>query len=99
MGRPPLGAQSRQTITLRLDPSLLDALREIAAQRGIGYQTLIHEFLTQAVSDVPRHDPDNPDVTRAMFERAVPIPDDADDAAITAALELAKRKYQASSGR
>jgi uncharacterized protein (DUF4415 family) len=52
MGRPPLGARSREPITLRLDPTLLDTLRAVAARRGIGYQSLIHELLTQAVADV-----------------------------------------------
>jgi uncharacterized protein (DUF4415 family) len=52
LGRPPLGAQSRQPVTLRLDTTLLETLRAVAVRRGIGYQSLIHELLTQAVADV-----------------------------------------------
>jgi uncharacterized protein (DUF4415 family) len=46
IGRPPLGAHARRLIAIRLDNQMLAELQAEAAARKIGYQTLIHEILT-----------------------------------------------------
>jgi predicted DNA binding CopG/RHH family protein len=48
-GRPPL-LQRKQRITLMLNPQLKERLVELAEQRGIGYQTLIQDFLLERVA-------------------------------------------------
>jgi uncharacterized protein (DUF4415 family) len=45
VGRPPPGGAARRLIAIRLDPGVLERLREEARQRKIGYQTLINEVL------------------------------------------------------
>jgi len=45
-GRPPLGEHARRLIAIRLDDQMLAELQAEAAARKIGYQTLIHEILT-----------------------------------------------------
>lgn len=47
VGRPPLGAGTRQLIAIRVDPEVLDQFRKEARRRGIGYQTLINEVLAR----------------------------------------------------
>lgn len=47
VGRPPLGERARELIAIRLDPSVLDALRREARRRKVGYQTLINEVLAE----------------------------------------------------
>ena len=47
IGRPTLGDVPRRSIAIRLDTKLLEQFRKAAKQRGIGYQTLISEVLTQ----------------------------------------------------
>src|SRR5437762_12898080 len=37
-GRPPLGAEARRLIAIRIDPQVLDAVRREAKRRGSGYQ-------------------------------------------------------------
>jgi uncharacterized protein (DUF4415 family) len=49
VGRPPLGAEPRQLIAIRIDPGVLDQFRKEARRRGVGYQTLINEVLAQHV--------------------------------------------------
>ncbi len=44
--RPP----KSQAISLRLDPTILGLVRRIARRKGIGYQTLIKIWITDAVS-------------------------------------------------
>ena len=44
-GRPPLGAQARKLISIKIDLELLRQLKSEAAKKGKGYQTLIHEVL------------------------------------------------------
>jgi len=47
VGRPTLGEVARQLIAIRIDPQILESLREEAKQRDIGYQTLIHNILAE----------------------------------------------------
>lgn len=47
VGRPPLGAQARQLIAIRVDPQVLEELRSEAKRRRMGYQTLINEVLAR----------------------------------------------------
>ena len=47
VGRPPLGAQARQLIAIRLDAQVLEQFRKEARRRRVGYQTLINEVLAQ----------------------------------------------------
>lgn len=49
VGRPPLGDRTRQLITIRLDPDVLDQFRKEARRRRVGYQTLINEVLARHV--------------------------------------------------
>jgi uncharacterized protein (DUF4415 family) len=49
VGRPPLGEAPRRLIAIRVDPDILDQLRKEARQRKVGYQTLIHQVLTEHV--------------------------------------------------
>jgi len=46
VGRPMLGRVARQLLTLRVDADLLDEIKRRADERGVGYQTLMHEYLT-----------------------------------------------------
>ena len=45
VGRPPIGAEPRQLIAIRVDPRVLESFRKEARRRRIGYQTLINEVL------------------------------------------------------
>ena len=47
VGRPPLGAQARQLIAIRLDAQVLEQFRKEARRRRVGYQALINEVLAQ----------------------------------------------------
>jgi len=49
VGRPPLGAEPRQLIAIRVDPDVLDRFRKEAQRRRMGYQTLINEVLARHV--------------------------------------------------
>jgi uncharacterized protein (DUF4415 family) len=49
VGRPPLGEAPRRLIAIRVDPGVLDQLRKEARRRKVGYQTLIHQVLTEHV--------------------------------------------------
>jgi len=51
--RPVKSAKSlrRQSIALRIDPDVLAAFRLGARKQRIGYQTLMHNVLTQAAID------------------------------------------------
>jgi uncharacterized protein (DUF4415 family) len=49
VGRPPLGAATRQLIAIRIDPDVLGAVRQEAKRRGLGYQSLINELLAKHV--------------------------------------------------
>lgn len=51
VGRPPLGERARQLIAIRVDPDVLEALRNEAAKRRIGYQTLVNRVLADYVRD------------------------------------------------
>jgi uncharacterized protein (DUF4415 family) len=50
VGRPKTGRPTRQLIAIRIDPSLLNRLRTLAAKQKKPYQTLIHELLEQAAA-------------------------------------------------
>src|SRR5438445_11052464 len=52
VGRPPLGAEARRLIAIRIDPQVLDAVRREAKRRGLGYQSLIHDRLAKHVERV-----------------------------------------------
>jgi uncharacterized protein (DUF4415 family) len=47
VGRPPLGKEPRQLIAIRVDPGVLESLREEARRRRVGYQTLINDVLAE----------------------------------------------------
>src|SRR5215831_8567469 len=49
VGRPPLGAEARRLIAIRVDPQVLAAVRREAKRRGLGYQSLINELLAKHV--------------------------------------------------
>lgn len=49
VGRPPLGAEARRLIAIRIDPQVLAAVRKEAKRRGLGYQSLINELLANCV--------------------------------------------------
>jgi len=49
IGRPTIGTAARQLIAIRLDPSVIEALRTEAAGRQLGYQTLINDILAAHV--------------------------------------------------
>lgn len=49
VGRPPLGNGARQLIAIRLDATVLRALRSEANRRSLGYQTLVNEVLADYV--------------------------------------------------
>ena len=49
VGRPPLGAEPRQLIAIRVDPDVLERFRKEARRRRVGYQTLINEVLAKHV--------------------------------------------------
>ena len=51
VGRPPLGERARELIAIRLDPGVLEKLRQEARRRRVGYQTLINEVLAGHVGD------------------------------------------------
>lgn len=53
VGRPTLGEVARQLIAIRIDPNLLNDLRKEADQRHVGYQTLIHEILSEHAHKQP----------------------------------------------
>lgn len=49
VGRPTLGARTRQLIAIRVDPDVLDKFRKEARRRRVGYQTLMNEALAEHV--------------------------------------------------
>jgi uncharacterized protein (DUF4415 family) len=52
VGRPPLGAEARRLIAIRIDPQVLDAVRREAKRRGLGYQSLINDLLAKHIGRV-----------------------------------------------
>lgn len=52
VGRPPLGAEARRLIAIRIDPQVLHAVRREAKRRGLGYQSLINNLLAKHVGRV-----------------------------------------------
>ena len=51
VGRPPTG-KAKQLIAIRISPTVLKALRNLAQKKGKPYQTLINELLESAVKRV-----------------------------------------------
>jgi uncharacterized protein (DUF4415 family) len=49
VGRPPLGAEPRRLIAIRIDPAVLAAVRQEAKRRRLGYQSLINAVLAKHV--------------------------------------------------
>lgn len=52
VGRPPLGAEARRLIAIRIDPEVLDAVRQEAKRRGLRYQSLINDLLAKHVGRI-----------------------------------------------
>src|SRR5437762_5996152 len=52
VGRPPLGAEARRLIAIRIDPQVLDAVRREAKRRGLGYQSLINNRSEEHTSEL-----------------------------------------------
>lgn len=52
VGRPPLGAEPRRLIAIRIDPEVLAAVRQEAKRRRLGYQSLINDVLAKHVERV-----------------------------------------------
>ena len=50
VGRPPLGTEPRRLIAIRIDPTVLVAVRREATRRGLGYQSLINDLLAKHVA-------------------------------------------------
>jgi len=51
VGRPPLGTSPRKSVSIRLDPKILDDVKKAAAKRGMPYQSLINDILGRAVKN------------------------------------------------
>ena len=51
VGRPPRCERARQLIAICVDPDVLEALRNEAAKRHIGYQALVNRVLADYVRD------------------------------------------------
>jgi uncharacterized protein (DUF4415 family) len=49
VGRPPLGTTSRHLIAIRIDPEVLEKIRILALNSGVGYQSLINNILSKYV--------------------------------------------------
>ena len=50
VGRPPLAdAEKAKTVSMRINPDVLDKVKARAKKEGKGYQTLINEILKSAV--------------------------------------------------
>jgi predicted DNA binding CopG/RHH family protein len=47
VGRPTLGDRPRKLIAIRLDPKVLDWVKETAAKRGLPYQSFINDILAK----------------------------------------------------
>ena len=52
VGRPPLGAEARRLIAIRIDAQVLTAVRQEAKRRGVPYQSLINNLLAAHVARV-----------------------------------------------
>lgn len=52
VGRPPLGAEARRLIAIRIDPDVLDAVRQEAKRRGLRYQSFINDLLAKHVGRI-----------------------------------------------
>jgi len=48
-------ARPKTMISLRLQPELIEQLKVLAKQKGIGYQTLIRMWLTERLEDETGH--------------------------------------------
>src|SRR5256885_16863365 len=47
VGRPPLGAEARRLIAIRIDPQALDAVRREGKRGGLGSQSLVNNLLAE----------------------------------------------------
>jgi len=50
VGRPPMGAEARRLIAIRIDPQVLNAVRREAKRKGLRYQSLINDLLAKHVA-------------------------------------------------
>jgi RNA polymerase sigma-70 factor (ECF subfamily) len=70
VGRPSTG-KAKQLIALRIDPALLAKLRELAVQRQKPYQTMLHDIIEAAVTEIEPagFNRDAINSSRLIFER------------------------------
>ncbi len=47
VGRPPIGDEPRKLIAIRLDPGILEWVRNTADRKGLPYQSLINDILAR----------------------------------------------------
>lgn len=47
VGRPPLGHEARKLIAIRVDPQVLQWLKNVAIKRHVPYQSLINDILAR----------------------------------------------------
>lgn len=47
VGRPPIGAEPKKLIAIRLDPKILGWVRKTAEEKGLPYQSLINDILAR----------------------------------------------------
>lgn len=50
LGRPPVGDATKIPISFRINPTLLERIRAIAADRGEPYQSFMHDLLEKAAA-------------------------------------------------
>ena len=58
-----------KAVTLRMEPSLVAQLKEIAAEYGVGYQSLARELLRHSLRGLPPKDGSAPAKTRSVARR------------------------------
>ncbi|MFA5507370.1 MAG: hypothetical protein WC314_24520 [Vulcanimicrobiota bacterium] len=51
-GRPPVGGVTKTPISFRVHPGVLERLSSIADERGMPYQTLMHDLLANEVANI-----------------------------------------------
>ena len=54
VGRPSLGPLPRKLISIKIDPFLLERLKQTAKKQGTRYQSLIHSILERYISETSK---------------------------------------------